>query len=448
MKELTKGNPTKLLLLFSLPILLGNILQQFYNLGDTIIVGRTLGISELAAVGSTTAIVSLLFSMINGFCIGFSILTANAFGAKDENRIKETIAKSIVLMFLITITMTVLGLIFIRPLLTVLHTPADIMEDSIAYIQVIFLGLIVTAAYNLISNMLRALGDSVFPLIALAISSTLNLGLDLFCIKRLGLGIRGASIATVIAQLISVIVCLVYVIRKIPYMHIRPEHFKWNGKTVTDLLTSGAGMALMYSIVDIGSIILQSGINSLGTEIIAAHTAARKIFSFSILPISTLAASLVTFTSQNTGAGKPERVRAGIKSATILGFVWSLVAFFLLYFGGAALVRMITDSDTFVIGTAVKYLRINVPFYAFLCILCFFRSTLQGLGQKIIPVIASIIELSGKAIIVFVLVPRMGYLAVCICEPILWILSGILVSVPMYRFLKITHSPDSAQMCQ
>ena len=386
MKELTKGNPTKLLLLFSLPILLGNILQQFYNLGDTIIVGRTLGISELAAVGSTTAIVSLLFSMINGFCIGFSILTANAFGAKDENRIKETIAKSIVLMFLITITMTVLGLIFIRPLLTVLHTPADIMEDSIAYIQVIFLGLIVTAAYNLISNMLRALGDSVFPLIALAISSTLNLGLDLFCIKGLGLGIRGASIATVIAQLISVIVCLVYVIRKIPYMHIRPEHFKWNGKTVTDLLTSGAG--------------------------------------------------------------KPERVRAGIKSATILGFVWSLVAFFLLYFGGAALVRMITDSDTFVIGTAVKYLRINVPFYAFLCILCFFRSTLQGLGQKIIPVIASVIELSGKAIIVFVLVPRMGYLAVCICEPILWILSGILVSVPMYRFLKITHSPDSAQTCQ
>ena len=231
-------------------------------------------------------------------------------------------------------------------------------------------------------------------------------------------------------------------------MHIRPEHFKWNGKTVTDLLTSGAGMALMYSIVDIGSIILQSGINSLGTEIIAAHTAARKVFSFSILPISTLAASLVTFTSQNTGAGKPERVRAGIKSATILGFVWSLVAFFLLYFGGAALVRMITDSDTFVIGTAVKYLRINVPFYAFLCILCFFRSTLQGLGQKIIPVIASIIELSGKAIIVFVLVPRMGYLAVCICEPILWILSGILVSVPMYRFLKITHSPDSAQTCQ
>ena len=161
MKELTKGNPTKLLLLFSLPILLGNILQQFYNLGDTIIVGRTLGISELAAVGSTTAIVSLLFSMINGFCIGFSILTANAFGAKDENRIKETIAKSIVLMFLITITMTVLGLIFIRPLLTVLHTPADIMEDSIAYIQVIFLGLIVTASRGLdLASAVQALQPS------------------------------------------------------------------------------------------------------------------------------------------------------------------------------------------------------------------------------------------------------------------------------------------------
>ena len=390
MKELTKGNPTKLLLLFSLPILLGNILQQFYNLGDTIIVGRTLGISELAAVGSTTAIVSLLFSMINGFCIGFSILTANAFGAKDENRIKETIAKSIVLMFLITITMTVLGLIFIRPLLTVLHTPADIMEDSIAYIQVIFLGLIVTAAYNLISNMLRALGDSVFPLIALAISSTLNLGLDLFCIKGLGLGIRGASIATVIAQLISVIVCLVYVIRKIPYMHIRPEHFKWNGKTVTDLLTSGAGMALMYSIVDIGSIILQSGINSLGTEIIAAHTAARKVFSFSILPISTLAASLVTFTSQNIGARKYHNLDRVIRNCLLCVVVTGLVLG-----GGAALaghqLLRFYSSDTAVIATGAERLRLICGFYLLCGIMDVLASSLRGLGYSVLPMVVSLV---------------------------------------------------------
>lgn len=439
MKELTKGSPLELLLLFSLPILLGNILQQFYNLGDTVIVGRTLGIRELAAVGAVSFIVELLFSLISGFTTGFSILTGNAFGAGDEERVRQVIAKSLLLCGVIVVFLTAAGLIFIRPLLLLLHTPADIIGDSLVYIRILFFGIIITMTYNLIASMLRALGDSIFPLIALAISSLLNLALDLILIKVFHMGIRGAAIATVFAQFISVVVCLVYIVKKCPLLHIRREHFVSSDIAISDLFVSGAGMALMYSIVSIGSIILQSGINSLGTDIIAAHTASRKILSFSIMPFATMSSSLVTFTSQNMGAQKPERVKEAVLKSILLGLVWGLIAMTVIYTFGGQLVNVITKSQSSTVtATAVKYLRINInlPFFAFLTALCFFRSTLQGLGQKIIPICASLIEMIGKAVIAFTLVPKLGYTAVCICEPVLWIICCLIVTAPMIKFLK------------
>lgn len=439
MKELTKGSPLELLLLFSLPILLGNILQQFYNLGDTVIVGRTLGIRELAAVGAVSFIVELLFSLISGFTTGFSILTGNAFGAGDEERVRQVIAKSLLLCGVIVVFLTAAGLIFIRPLLLLLHTPADIIGDSLVYIRILFFGIIITMTYNLIASMLRALGDSIFPLIALAISSLLNLALDLILIKVFHMGIRGAAIATVFAQFISVVVCLVYIVKKCPLLHIRREHFVSSDIAISDLFVSGAGMALMYSIVSIGSIILQSGINSLGTDIIAAHTASRKILSFSIMPFATMSSSLVTFTSQNMGAQKPERVKEAVLKSILLGLVWGLIAMTVIYTFGGQLVNVITKSQSSTVtATAVKYLRINInlPFFAFLTALCFFRSTLQGLGQKIIPICASLIEMIGKAVIAFTLVPKLGYTAVCICEPVLWVICCLIVTVPMIKFLK------------
>lgn len=439
MKELTKGSPLELLLLFSLPILLGNILQQFYNLGDTVIVGRTLGIRELAAVGAVSFIVELLFSLISGFTTGFSILTGNAFGAGDEERVRQVIAKSLLLCGVIVVFLTAAGLIFIRPLLLLLHTPADIIGDSLVYIRILFFGIIITMTYNLIASMLRALGDSIFPLIALAISSLLNLALDLILIKVFHMGIRGAAIATVFAQFISVVVCLVYIVKKCPLLHIRREHFVSSDIAISDLFVSGAGMALMYSIVSIGSIILQSGINSLGTDIIAAHTASRKILSFSIMPFATMSSSLVTFTSQNMGAQKPERVKEAVLKSILLGLVWGLIAMTVIYTFGGQLVNVITKSQSSTVtATAVKYLRINInlPFFAFLTALCFFRSTLQGLGQKVVPICASLIEMVGKAVIAFTLVPKLGYTAVCICEPVLWIICCLIVTAPMIKFLK------------
>lgn len=439
MKDLTKGPVLKLLLYFSLPILLGNILQQFYNLGDTIIVGRTLGINDLAAIGATSSIVEMLFALINGFTIGFSILTGIAFGAKDEMRVKIVIAKGIFLCAILTILLTACFLIGIKPALRALHTPEDIIETSLSYVHVIIFGIIITMTYNMIANTLRALGNSVFPLIALAISSMLNLLLDLFFIRVLHMGIMGAGIGTLVAQMISVIVCIIYIIKKCPIMHIRKEHFKGSGVSLLELFTSGAGMALMYSIVSTGSIILQSGINSLGTDTIAAHTAARKIASLCMMPFATMSAALVTFTSQNVGAGKPNRIREGLIKALFLAFIWGLVAMIFIHMFGKNLISLITtDSNEYVLTTAFRYLKINVnlPFYCFLAVLCFFRSSLQGMGQKIIPIIGSLTEMIGKAVFVFLFVPRMGYYAVCLCEPVLWIICSFIVLVPMLQFFR------------
>lgn len=441
MKDLTKGPIIKLLLYFSLPILLGNVLQQFYNLGDTIIVGRTLGINDLAAIGATSSIVEMLFSLANGFTVGFSILTSIAFGAKDENRLKEVIAKGIFLCAILTVILTTLALIFIRPALLLLHTPADIIEQSLSYVRVIIFGIIITITYNMIANTLRALGNSLFPLIALAISSMLNLAFDLFFIRVLHMGIMGAGIATLLAQMISVIVCFLYIIKKCPIMHVKKEHFFASNVSLLDLFASGAGMALMYSIVSTGSIILQGGINSLGTDTIAAHTAARKIASLCMMPFATMSAALVTFTSQNLGAGKPERIKEGLIKALGIAFIWGFLAMILIHLLGSQLVSLITsNANPYVLKTAVQYLKINVnlPFYCFLAILCFFRSSLQGLGQKVIPIIGSITEMTGKAVFVFLFVPKLGYQAVCYCEPILWIICSFIVLFPMAKFFRQT----------
>ena len=448
MKDLTKGPVLKLLLLFSLPILLGNILQQFYNFGDTMIVGRTLGIDDLAAVGASSSIVEMIFSLVNGFTIGFSILTGVAFGARDEERVRQVIAKGILVCAFLTVLLTALLLLGIRPALIALHTPADILDKSLSYVRVIILGIVVTMTYNMIANTLRALGNSVFPLIALAISSMLNLLFDLFFIRVLHMGIMGAGIATLLAQIISVIVCLIYIIKKCPLLHVKKKHFTAKGVSVSELIASGAGMALMYSIVSTGSIILQSGINSLGTDTIAAHTAARKICSLCMMPFGTMSTCLVTFTSQNFGARKMNRIKEGLCKALGLAFIWGLLAMIGIRLFGRVLISLITtNSNTYVLSTAMQYLKINInlPFYCFLAVLCFFRSTLQGLGQKIIPIIGSLTEMVGKAVFVFLFVPKMGYPAVCFCEPVLWIICSFIVIFPMAKFFRQTKTADKQQ---
>lgn len=437
MRDLTKGSIIRLMLLFSLPILLGSLFQQAYNLVDIIIVGKKLGELSLSAVGSTTAVVSLMFNIINGLCTGFAIPVAKHYGANDMNKVRRTVAGMITYSAIITAVIMALCIVFVEPLLTALNTPAEIFEQAKLYLTIVAGGLIVTLIYNLEANILRALDDSVVPLIILVISAVLNVGLDFLFIFGFGMGVDGAALATVIAQLISAIVCFVYLIRKCPFLKLGRSDFRLHGEEIKSLLASGLGMALMYSIVDIGSIVLQNGINGLGTGIISAHTAARKIFSFTIMPFSAISATLVTFVSQNLGAGKFDRIKKSIKYGLLIGYGWSTLAVLIVYLFGEQLVLMIAPADNReIIDTAVNYLRINVPFYYALNTLLSLRCTLQGLGKSVVPIGASIVEMIWKIVTVVAVIPVCGYFGVCISEPIIWTASGLLVAVIAIKTLR------------
>lgn len=430
MRDLTKGSIIKLMLVFSLPILLGNLFQQAYNLVDVIIVGKHLGERSLSAVGSTTAVVSLMFNIINGLCTGFAIPVARHFGSNDVNKVRRSVAGMITYSALVAILIMLLCIVFVDPLLTALNTPIEIFDEAKRYLTIVAAGLAVTLLYNLEANILRALGDSIIPLIILVISSLLNVGLDFLFIFGFGMGVEGAALATVLAQFISAVVCLIYMIKKCPFLKLSKGDFILTGSEIKYLLSSGLGMALMYSIVDIGSIVLQNGINGLGTEIISAHTAARKIFSFTIMPFSAISATLVTFVSQNLGAGRIDRIKKSIKYGLLVGYIWSTIAVLAAYLFGEQLVMLIAPADNrAIIDTAVNYLKINIPFYYALTTLLSLRCTLQGLGNSVVPIGASLVEMVWKIVTVVAIIPVCGYLGVCISEPIIWVASGILVSI-------------------
>lgn len=451
MKDLTKGRPIKLIFFFALPILLGNLFQQTYNLADIIIIGHNLGNNSIAAVGATAPVVSLLFSIINGLVTGFAIVIAENFGAGDHEEMRRSAARTLAFSAAATLVIIVGIAVFIEPLLRALNVSDSIFTEARDYLFIIDLGLVVTLLYNYEAGILRAVGDSVVPLIILIISTFLNIGLDLLLVSVLHMGVVGAAVATVSAQAISAAVCLVYLIKKRPYLVVRPKDFKFTKDSSAKHLAAGFGMALMYSIVDIGSIVLQNGINGFGDDIITAHTAARKLFSFTVMPYSAVCATLVTFCSQNRGAGKYARIRRGILDGLLIMSIWSVTAIILVYTAGEFILGLIvTDTDTArgaaILKTALLYMKWNVPFYFCLEILLGLRSSLQGLGRSLVPILCSIIELSWKIVTVAVMIPLIGgkdragaagatikeiggYFAVVISEPVIWTACAAMIGI-------------------
>ena len=430
MKELTSGRPVKLIISFALPVLLGLAFQQAYTLTDTIIIGRMLGKNSLAAVGSTSAVVSLMFNIINGLVTGFAILVAKNFGAGDHDEMRRTIARTITFSAAAAALIIAGIAVFIDPLLHALDTPEGIFAEARTYLIIVDLGLAATLFYNLESAILRAVGDSVIPLVILMLSTVLNIGLDILLVAVFGLGVAGAAAATVAAQLVSAVVCLIYLIKKRPFLMIKPSDFRFTASSTAELLSAGCGMALMYSIVDIGSIVLQNGINGFGEDIIAAHTAARKLFGFTIMPFSALSATLVTYSSQNRGAGKYSRIGKGVRAGLLLGLACAAFDVLLIFTAGRAMVGLILpDCAPEVENTAVQYLMINVPFYFCLTVLLEMRSTLQGLGHSMIPIIASAIELVWKICTVLFMIPWLGYMGVIISEPVIWTVCSVVIGL-------------------
>lgn len=436
MKDLTNGKPIKLIFQFALPVLVGNIFQLLYNLIDTRIVGETLGEQALAAVGATNSINSLIIGFLLGLTNGFAINVAKSFGAKDEKGVRKATAMTATLGILTTLVLTVISVTFLMPLLRVLNTPDEVIQQSYGFIRIIFLGMIVTLSYNICASVLRAIGDTITPLIFLIISTILNVGLDYLFILGFNMGVEGAAYATVLAQVCSVIMCLVYIWRKYPVLHLKREDFKVDWHYVKQMYSTGLSMGFMLSLVSLGTVALQSAINTFGTKTIVAHTAARKITEIFMLMFGVCGTVMTTYCGQNLGAGKISRIKEGIRSVIIITWIWSGIVIISSYTMAPWLVHMVTGTtDPEIIKTAVLYLKINTVFYFVPSVITVLRNAMQGIGDHTTPILSSMIELVGKVLVVIVLVPHLDYMGIILAEPIVW----ILMVIPL--IIKIKKNP-------
>ena len=435
MKDLTKGRPEKLLLSFSLPIFFGNLLQLTYSLVDTRIVGSYLGKHALAAVGATSTMSGLLIGFLMGMANGFAIIQAQCFGAKDMKRLRKSLAASFVLGGGITLVLTVLGLVFLNPILRFLNISEQLMGTAREYIFIIMAGMIVTLLYDVCAAVMRAIGDTITPLIILAISVVLNIVGDMFFICVLKTGVRGAAIATVLAQLIALIVCIIFMLKKYDILRLHGEDFAFMEKNmIGEMLNSGLSMGFMSSLVNIGSLSLQTAINKLGEDIIVAHTAARKISEIFMIMFSVFGQAMATYCGQNLGAGEIGRIKKGIKVAIVYTCIWCTFTIIASYTIGSWLVHLVTGSkNTVIIENATNYLKFDTLFYYVTAFICIIRNALQGIGDHITPLVSSSLEMIGKIVLAWLLVPCLGYTGVILSEPIVWFVMVIPLLVQILR---------------
>ena len=439
MKDLTKGKISTLILGFAIPVFLGNLLQLTYSLADTRIVGTFLGEQALAAVGATTTISNLIVGFLLGLANGFAIITAQKFGAGDTKRVRKSFAIAIILGAVISIVMILAGTIFINPILNFLNVPQKPYAASKQYIIIIIVGLWVTMFYDILMAVMRAIGDTITPLLILAISVGLNIALDLLFVAVWKTGTWGAAAATVLAQFIALVICCFYMIHKYELFRLNRKDFKnLESQMITEMLGTGMSMGFMSSLVNIGSFTLQTAINKLGQEIIVAHTAARKISEMYMIMFSVFGQTMATFCGQNMGAGKIDRIKKGMKLAIIYTCVWSTLAMIASYTIGPQLVYMVTGTHKdAVIINATNYLKFDTIFYYVTAVICVVRNVMQGIGDQITPLVSSGLEMVGKVVIAFTLVPLMGYTGVIVAEPIVWFIMVIPLIVQILRTPKL-----------
>ena len=436
-KTLTEVTPWKQILLFSIPIFWGNVFQLLYSLVDTKIVGSTLGTEALAAVGSVSTLHTLMTGFLNGLTLGFSLITAMCFGAKNRKRLKKTFAAAISLGVLTTLALVLMLIIFLHPVLNLLHVPQAQFEMAYAYISVLIVGLFATLFYNLCANTLRAIGDALTPLIFLIVATVSNIGLDYLFILGFQMGVQGAAYATVLAQLLSVVLCLIRIFRKFPILHIQKEDFRFDRELMAEMYKSGLSMGLMSCLVGIGTILLQSAINTLGTTVIVAHTAARKVFELVSLPNSVLGSAMATYCGQNYGARRFDRIRQGIRASLIIAAVWAVVVFLICHTIEGKLIQFVastTNPDVIYWGST--YLKVDMSFIVICGVIVILRNSMQGFGDRVIPVFSSCIELAGKIIFAFVFAPMFAYWGIIWAEPMVWIAMVIPLIVKVVHVLK------------
>ena len=437
-KDMTKGSPMKLILGFSVPLFFGFLFQQFYSLVDTVIVGRFLGKENLAAVGATGSVNFLIIGFCMGVCSGFSIPVSHKFGAGDYVGLRKYAANCVWLALGFAAVLTVATTLLTGQILAWMKTPENIIDRSYAYIWVIFLGIPVTFLYNMTSGIIRALGDSKTPVIFLVMSSFLNVGLDLFFIVNLHTGVRGAAWATVISQGVSGACCLLYMIRKFELLRIRKEEWVPDGHMMRVLCGMGVPMGLQYSITAIGSVILQSATNTLGSDAVAAVTASGRISGFLACPFDAMGSTMATYGGQNVGAGKLERIGRGLKSCIGLGFGYAVIALLVSIFLSRPLATLFLDASEAAIIDNVRFLMImNTAFYFPLALVNIIRFLIQGMGFPAFAILAGVFEMLARGLTGLVLVPLFGFTGVALGSPIAWLFADAFL-IPAYFHVRKT----------
>lgn len=433
MKDLTKGNVTGVILQFAIPIFFMQILQIAYSFVDLRMVGEFLGEGSLAAVGATTPLNTLIIGLMTGLTNGFAVITAKFFGAKDLKNLKKCVAATFTMAVTLSISLSVLSLLLIRTLLNCLHTPKEIFDEAIIYISILIGGMIITAFYNAMAGILRAIGDTLTPLVFLAISAVLNIFGDYLFMAVFKTGVEGAAIATLLAQLIAAVACMIYGFSKYEILHFPSAFLHVDKNLALQMLASGFSMGLMNSIVSLGTVSLQSAINTFGSDIIVAHSAARKITELFMMIFGVFGMTMATFCSQNMGAGKIDRIKKGLLSCIFMACVWSTIMAALAWVIGTNCIHVVTGSDNNVIlSTGALYLRVDTLFYYVPAAICIIRNAMQGFGDHITPIISSFIELVGKVLVVILLVPHFKYWAIIFAEPIVWILMVIPLIIRLF----------------
>jgi putative MATE family efflux protein len=434
---MTNGSVFQNIFVFAVPLFISNFFQQCYNICDTMIASHNLGSTALAAIGLTGSVTGLCIGFANGMNGGFGILISRSFGAKDEEQMKSVVAWTVVLNVILSILFTVATVSLTGVILVLMKTPDELMQESSQYMRIVLGGIAATLFYNMFAGLLRAVGNSRVPLYFLVFSSFLNIMMDLLFVKVLHLGVSGIALATVLAQIISSLLCLEHIRKHYRFLLPGRRHFVYQKDLIWELLSTGFSMGLMNSIFSIGSVILQSAINTLGTAIIAAHTAARRIVMIGNMPLSSIASANATFASQNYGAGKTDRIREGIRQSFLMSLVWAvLFALGILFFAGPMIQALAGSSDPVIMENARMNLHINMIFFFPLGMLLILRTSLQGIGHKILPLISSSLELIFKIIASFFFVPLWGYFGASIAEPLTWLICMIFLMISFLRIMK------------
>ena len=435
--DMTVGNPTKIILNFTLPIFIGNVFQQFYNMADAVIVGKFVGTKALAAVGSTGTIMFLIYGFVVGMTAGFTVLTAQKFGAGDLPAMRRTVAGASILSLIIGLILTAAFMLLMKPWLHLMNTPSDIYTDAYAYIMIISGGILAQMLYNLLASILRALGNSKVPLYFLIFSALLNIALDLFFIIVFHMGVAGAAIATIISQGVSGLLCLVYIIKKVPILHMTREDWHPEGALLKRQMQIGIPMALQYSITAIGTMMVQSSLNILGSTLVAAFTAASKIEQVVTQAYVALGTTIATYGAQNMGAGNIPLIRKGFRSSTIIGVVYSFAAAALVMTVGKYMSYLFVSEDVALIIDSVDiYLKCVGAFFIPLTIVNIYRNGIQGLGYGLLPMMAGVAELIGRGVVAVIAARQHSYLGVCLASPAAWVLAAALLLVMYFYIVK------------